>query len=323
MSQLIVIAQGVEIRDAGQGTILQKFLADNCDLQGKPHPDPNTWLFPKGAGAAKAGHEIRVVYDKADFAKALDTADAWVVYEGHSRYGQGPAFGPTGVPHVPDVAAFPVNPWGVHFRMGYDATDTECLGDLLEHSVSPLEYDLPAADPKAFLPEELRNAAKQAQAQAKAITTKKIKAAAVCGLTGAWRSMDACQPKVAGTATARKETPLKGRHFYRQKTKPDEFLTAVRVGSADLDASSLKCRVLFMASCSSQVHFLDALDRRRKAAKSACALLLTGQVCATSHATTFLKQVLLKKRDPTKAKSLRRIVRALNGEAKSGLVGIF
>ena len=30
--------------------------------------------------------------------KALDTADIFVVYEGHSRYGQGPAFAPAGTP---------------------------------------------------------------------------------------------------------------------------------------------------------------------------------------------------------------------------------
>ena len=325
MTQLIVIAHGIEIRDAGQGQILQAFLAAECDPKGaKPAAGAAiTWLYPKGSGA-KATHEIQVAYDQAALAAGLDTPDALVVYEGHSRYGQGPAFGPAGTPKVPDAKTFPANPWGVHYRMGYDATDTECIADLLHHSVTPTEFDLTATSAKDFLPAVLVAAATQAQAQAQQIRKKKIKANVACGLPGAWRGMDDCQAPLAATTTARGDTPLKGRHYYVQRTrKPEEFFTAVKVGSADLDTSSLACRLLFMASCSSHVHFYKALDRRRAAAKSTCKFLMTSQVCATSHATTFLQQILLKKRDPGTTPGLRAIVRALNGEAKSGLVGIY
>lgn len=326
MVQVIVIAQGIEIRSVGQGVILQAFLAANCDPKG-PKPAAganNTWTFPKGAGA-KATHEIRVVYAMSDLAAALAIPQALVIYEGHSRYGQGPAFGPDGTPHVPDIKAFPVNPWGVHFRMGYDATDTECIGDIFDHSVSPAEYDLPAAGAKSFLPDLLVSAAATAQDKQKAIKAKKLSGKKTCSISGAWRSMDICQPSVAANKTARGETPNKGRHYFRHQSskKPEEFLTAVKVGHADLDKASLACSLFFMASCSSKVHFHKPLVNRRKSAKSSCVFLLTALVCATSHATTFLKSVLLKGNDPTTKGGLKKVVKALNGETDSGIVGVY
>ncbi len=326
MVQVIVIAQGIEIRSVGQGTILQTFLSTNCDPKG-PKPAAganNTWTFPKGAGA-KATHEIRVVYAMADLAAALDLPKALVIYEGHSRYGQGPAFGPDGISHVPDIKAFPVNPWGVHFRMGYDATDTECIGDIFNHSVLPTEYDLPAAGTKAFLPDLLVTAAAKAQEKQKAIKAKKVPAAKTCNISGAWRSMNICQPGVAGNKTARGETPNKDRHYFRHQSskKPEEFLTAVKVGHGDLDKATLACSLFFMASCSSKVHFHQPLVNRRTSAKSSCVFLLTALVCATSHATTFLTSVLIKGHDPTTKAGLKKLVKALNGEAKSGIVGVY
>lgn len=326
MVQVIVIAQGIEIRSVGQGTILQAFLAANCDPKG-PAPAAganNTWIFPQGSGA-KATHEIRVVYSQADLVTALNLADALVIYEGHSRYGQGPAFGPPNMSHVPDIKAFPVNPWGVHFRMSFDATDTECIGDIFSHSVIPAEYDITTAGSSAFLPALLVNASARAIKQQKAIKAQKLKANQTCDLNGAWRSMDTCHPAVAAKATARGETPNKGRHYFKHESskKPEEFLTAVKVGHADLDASKLACSLFFMASCSSKVHFHKPLVNQRTAQKSKCIYLLTAEVCATSHATTFLKQVLIKKQNPMTKVGLKKLVRALNGESNSGIVGIF
>jgi hypothetical protein len=318
MAQVIVVAEGIEIRDVGQGTRLLAFLNAECDAQ-----KGSVWTYPKGA-KGKPTHEVRVVYDMAEFTKALDMPDTFVVYEGHSRYGQGPAFGPALTPKVPDKKAFPTNPWGVHFRMGFDATDTECIGDLVEHSVTPVEYDLPKADAKSFLPDALVAAAGDAKKRADAIASKKIKVAAVCGTRGAWRLFDTCESGQAATTTARGDQPLKGRHFYARLTRPsNEFLTAVKVGSADLDKSNLKCRILFMASCSSHVHFYKPLRNRRKAIKSACKFLLTAQVCATSHARTFLEQVLLKGNDPTTRTGIKKLLKALNGASKSGIVGAY
>jgi hypothetical protein len=105
--------------------------------------------------------------------------------------------------------------------------------------------------------------------------------------------------------------------------KPEEFMTAVTVGSADLDTVTLKCSVLFMASCSSKVHYYEPLARRRKAAKSACKFLLTNEIPRAYHAATFLELVLLKKLDPQTARGLRHVARALNGQHQSGRVWIY
>lgn len=317
MAQKIIIAQGIEIRDVGQGTFLQSFLSTNCDPKTGA---TSTWIYPKGA-PAKATHEVEVVYTKTEFTTSLNTADIFVVYEGHSRYGQGPAFGPAGTPKIPDVKTFPVNPWGVHYRMGYDATDTECIGDLVHHSVVPTEYDLPSATSSSFLPAVLEEAAKKAQGVQKSIKAKKIKASAVCSTAGAWRLFDTCESALSKTTTTRGDKPLKGRHYYRKHSK--EFDTSVKVGSADLDTSTLACKLLFMASCSSHPHFFQPLDKRRKAAKSKCKFLMTGLVCATTHATTFLEQILIKKVDPMTKAGMKQLLKALNGATDSGIVGVY
>jgi hypothetical protein len=321
MAQKIVIAEGIEIRDSLQGATLLKFLNDKCDPK---KGAVSVWTYPKGASAKGITHEVEVVYTKAEFAKALDTADTFVVYEGHSRYGQGPAFGPAGTPEVPDAKKFPVNPWGVHFRMGYDATDTECIDDLVHHSVTPTEYDLTTSGATAFLPAALTTAAANAKARQKAIKAKKIAAVAACSTAGAWRLFDTCFAKLSTTTTARGDKPLKGRHFYNiLPRKPPEFETSVQVGSADLDKSSLACKLLFMASCSSHVHFFEPLDKRRKAAKSKCKFLMTGLVCSASHANMFLEQVLIKGHDPISKTGSKAMVKALNGVSDSGIVNIY
>jgi hypothetical protein len=330
--QVVVIAQGIGVEKIGRKgmnlvSTLQDFLKATCDRdRDVPAPAPgesNAWFYPKGS-AAKATHEIRVVHSMTELAAALDMEDAFVVYEGHSRYGQGPAFGPEGVGLVPDKAIFP-NPWGVHFRMGYDATSTECVGDILLHSLTPTEFDLTTADPKGFLPEGLVTAATNVQAQQKAIKKRKLQAKDTCARQGAWRSMDVCLPTLAAKSTARGETPLTGRHFYEHspRSNPEEFNTSVTVGSDDLDKATLACRLFFVSACSSKVHFHAALARRRKVVKSGCQFLLALKDFGTSHSTAFLKQVLLKGRDPTTKDGMRRIVKALNDVASSGIVGVY
>lgn len=320
MAQLIIVAFGIQFRDDDWPNS-EKLLKANCDVK---RGASNIYTFPKGAGA-KATYEIRIVFDLADFAKAIDTPDAVVVYDGHSRYGQGPAFGPAGIDQMPDATTYPTNPWGIHYRMGYDATDTECMDDLMHHSVLPIEYNLTTAPPTAFLAGALSVAATYAQANDKAIKAKKIKASAVCSTRGAWREFDTCWPKLAGTTTTRGDKPLKGRHFYARIPKPsgDEFMAAVTVGSADLDKSPLPGRLLVMASCSSHVHFFQALDRRRKAVKSKCKFMLTGMVCTADLASVFLDLVLIKKLDPTSSKGMLELAKRLNGVSGSGIVGLY
>lgn len=324
MVQKIIVAAGIEIRDF-QGNTLLAYLNANADVS-----KASVWTYPKGAGA-KATHQVEVVYTMAELATALDTQDAYVIYEGHSRYGQGPAFGPANTPHVPDKKTFPTNPWGVHFRMGFDATDTECVGDLLEHSVNPAEYDLTAPPSKAFLPSVLEKAAIPAQtiaASQKAGKLSKTQKANPCSIRGAWRELNVCDAVLAASKTARGDEPLKGRHYYakkvgvRKKIPKDEYFTAVKVGSIDLDKSALKCTVLFMASCSSHVHFFKPLAKRRTAAKSACKFYMTGEVCSATHGKNFIEQVF-KGHDPISKKGSKTILKALNGADDSGNVGFF
>lgn len=321
MAQKIIVALGLEIRDY-QGLNLLRYLNANAN------PGPNsTWTYPKGA-KAKPKFLVQVVYTENEFAAALDTPGAYVVYEGHSRYGQGPAFGPPATPHVPDKKAFPVNPWGVHFRMGYDAIFTESLCDLVEHSVTPAEYDLTKVPKNAFLPPELVDAASKVKRVNRKMKEGKVRGGNhLCRVDGAWRTFRLCQPALDATKTARGDEPLKGRHFYEQKpnkckSQRVDYLTAVVGGSADLDQVSLKCAVLFMASCSARVYYLDALRRRRKAAKSSCVLFLTTKVPRTNHAVNFLTLVF-NGLNPTNRPGAIAIVDALKNVPKSGRVRVY
>lgn len=326
----VIVASGIEIRDALQGVSLLRYLNDNADFDKRS----GRWTFPKGAGA-KARFQVSVVYTAGELATALDTADAYVVYSGHSRYGQGPAFGPAGTPHIPDKGAFPVNPWGVHFRMGYDATDTEAIGDLTKHSVSPLEYDLTSLPAKPFLPKALVTAAAQVrnvESKRRSGKLTKAQAKSPCTVPGSWRAFSTCWAKLAKTATARGDTPLAGRHYYAHrphyeptKAQPkgrDEFFVSVAVGSTDLDASSLKCKLFFMASCSSHEHFYRPLARRRRAVKSSCKFMLTSFVNTASNARNFL-EAIFQGHDPLTRKGSKAVLKHLNGYRSSGVIGIY
>ena len=315
MAQSIVIASGVEIRDVGQGISVRNFLNKEATSKGS-----SKWEYPKGSKKPK--FVISVIYTMAEFKAALDEPGAWVVYEGHSRWGQGPAFGPSGTPHCPPLPANPVNPWGVHFRMGYEATDTECVDDLLEHAVSPTEYNLLKAKKKSFLPIALVRASRRAKKVQKK-QGKKVKAKQLCKIKSAWRELNACDATLAKTKTCRNVAVLDKRHFYARKPRSgqDEYLTSVVVGSTDLDKVKLKCNFLFMASCSSHEHFYKPMKRRRKKAKSKCIFFLTAKVCAVSHGRNFLREALKTGHSPLTKKGSKAILVTLNGEKKSGLVG--
>ena len=311
MTQQIIILFGIQARD---------YHADDTDKLLKAHCDasagsPNTFTFPKGAGS-RARYEVQVKFELADFATALNTPDAVVIYEGHSRYGQGPAFGPAGIGEMPDAKKFPINPWGVHYRMGYDAADTKCIADLVQHSTQPAEFDLPAAGPSTFLSRGLSDAAARA---------RDVKSKADCLTPGAWREFNTCQPGHAGARTARGDTPLNNRHFYAQipEAQRYEFMTAVAAGAADLNKSTLAGKLLVMGSCSSHVHYFGPLDRRRQAVKSDCKFILTSQLCYADLATDVLTQVLIKGVDPTTPDGMKKLAKALNGADGSGLVGLY
>jgi hypothetical protein len=186
----------------------------------------------------------------------------------------------------------------------------------------PTEYDLPGAPAKPFLDRELIAAAERAKEVEKRVKAGKVTRPKLCPVRGAWRLVDTCDAALASTKTARGDEPLKGRHFYRHVTRPKTHHTAVKVGSADIDTSQLKCKVLIMSSCSSHVHFFKALARRRKKVKSDCKLYMTGQVCSATLSISFLKLVF-KGRNPVSKTGRKKFLKAMNGEADSGVVGIY
>lgn len=322
MTQQVIIVFGVEIRDYSWTKDVKPFVAQYCDVKAG---SSDTFTYPKNATSSAVAYEIHIKFEFADFAAALDTADAIVMYNGHSRYGQGPSCGPANTPTLPDKKNYPVNPWGVHYRMGYDAVKAHCLEDIMHHSILPTEYDLPNGK-STFLPRALVKAAENAN---------NVPPGADCLTSGAWRAFDSCQGGLAKKTTSRGDTPLQGRHYYAaiHGTGPsrwdvidgpkDEFLSAVSVGSTDLDKTKLKCKLLIMAACSSRVHFLDALARQRDAEQSKCKFILANFLAWEVFPLVFLRQVLLRGLDPTTLDGMKTLVKKFNAEDGSGYVGLY
>jgi hypothetical protein len=311
MVQKIIVAEGIGARGI-QADDLNNFLKKKA-LEVKE----SVWTYPKGA-RSKARFEVHIVYTLAEFTQALDTEGAYVVYELHSRYGQGPAFENPSAPASGSGSS--TNPWGLHFRMGYDAINVPCENEILYYSVHPQEYDLLSTPTNAFLPQVLKDAAtkaKEIEARRKAGKLTKAELDNPCDVEGAWRSLDKCAPDLAGKKSSRGEWPLKGRHYFA-KTATD-YYTAVKVGSADLEKSSLKCKVLFMSCCWSHQLYLAALDRRRKAVKSNCEFYLLDETVMASSGKNFVSAVFSGV-DPTSAAGKKRMVRMLNSDKESGRV---
>lgn len=296
----IIIAYGCEIRDGGNEKSVVGYLNGNADSAG-----PGKWSYPKGAKT----HSIAVVYTKTEFAAAIDQADAVVIYDGHSRIGQGPVFGPAGTPTCPDKAGYPTNPWEDNFRMGYDLADIECIDDIIHHGTNPAEFGLPASSKAVF-----------ASAGQKDILDNAIKAASSkCGTKGAWRRLSACHAKAAVTMNCRGDTPLASRHYWRARASGADFDTLVAVGDADLKKTKLACAVLFMNSCSSKRHYLAALQRQKAAVKSNCVFYLTGDSCSANTTLPFLKAVL---GGTDVSKRAGAILKAMNGMSGSGFISL-
>lgn len=314
--QKIIVALGVEIRDEDEGILLRKFLNKNAT---ETAAGTSKWTYPNNAKKPK--FIVHVIYTLAEFKAALEDRGAWVIYDGHSRWGQGPAFGPAGTPPCPPISdKYAVNPWGIHFRMGYDATDTECVADLLKHAVSPTEYDLLTAKKTDFLPSSLVKASRRAKRIHREKGQKK-NAKQLCKARNAWRELNICDKELAKTINCRDIAVLNNRHFYARipKKVQDEYLTSVIVGSSDLEDVKLKCDFLFMSSCSSHEHFYRPLKRWRKDVK--CVFFLTANITWAPHGRNFLVQALKKGYSPLTRRGSNKILTALNREKGSGLVG--
>ncbi|MCU1230971.1 MAG: hypothetical protein JWO97_3855 [Acidobacteria bacterium] len=310
----IIIAFGVEFRDRSHVTGVRDWLNTNATVAGA-----DRWRYARG----RRSFEIRITFAKADFIAALNVRDAFVIYDGHARYGQGPAFTTTAnVRPCSPPAAMPVNPFGDHVRMGFDAVSVPCGEEIFGHCTNPAEY--PEVPPRgAFLERSVRRMIARAAA-----------ARPGCAVSHARRSLNSCVPAVAATRNERGEQSLLTRHYYSQHayvrppapvgwpTPQFDFDTLVTVGAADLDASTLACSVLFLNSCSSAPHFLEPLRRKKRAVRSGCVFYLTWREAypAASRATlTFLQNALLRL-DPTSRRGAASLNRRMNGNTRGSRV---
>jgi hypothetical protein len=300
-TQVIVVAFGCEIRD----TTTHRDVVDHLNRVARGPSSSMTWTYTAG----RRQFEVRLVYTKKEFGQSLDIPGAIVVYDGHSRYGQGPAFGPAGLPHCPDVATFPANPWGDHFRMGYDALQVPCIEEIFDHCTEPTEYAVPTRPDKAFLPRHVRKVLIKAKGRS-----------ARCNQRGyARRLLRTCFPTEAAKVNGRGVASLHARHFWYTTRGGADFMTLVGVGAGDLRSSKLKCKVLFMNSCSSREHFLAALRQRKKSANSKCVFYMTREVCSASTTVIFVRRIL-EGYDPVSEQGSRKLLRDMNGLADAGAI---
>ncbi len=268
------------------------------------------YLFKKG----DREYGIEVAYTKAAFKAALDTDHAIVVYAGHSRMGQGPAFGTSDAdtPECPDALTYPTtNPWEDHFRMGYDVVDIPCIEDIIHHGTNPAEFTkISTSLEKLFLHGDVRAILKRAKGR----STR-------CDLSGfARRALLTCFPKVADQTNCRGVKTLKARNYWYTRGGDKEFHTLVTGGSGDLDAASLACGALLMYSCTSKHHYRDALMRRRKAVKSKCVFFLTSTVPSGVPGTKRFVELVLLGVDPRTRRGKEKMVRELGRIRNSGRI---
>ncbi|MBN1885293.1 MAG: hypothetical protein JW876_07220 [Candidatus Krumholzibacteriota bacterium] len=304
----VIIAFGCQVRDWNDCSDVTTLLDGHASVT-KVSASPLRYRYKKG----KRKIDIDLVFEKAAFRKALDAGGAVVVYDGHSRYGQGPAFCGSGFKICKDPPNSASNPMGDHFRMGWDAVNVPCIEEILHHCVAPSEY--PETPPKTFFARAwVRNVFKLA---ARPIAKK---TAATCGtIRFARRSLASCKPAIARLTNGLGERTLATRHYWYTIKRGADFETMVKVGSGDLDATGLACGALFVNSCSSKRHFYAALRRKRIAVKGKTRFLLTTRPASASTTHVFL-QLVLRGLDPRKAKDAKKICRRLNAIPGSGRV---
>jgi hypothetical protein len=137
-TRLVIVAEGVQYHKAYIPFLKKKltqFKVAADDLSGE-------YINSKQL----VRYEVKIVRSKKDFKTALETQDAIVIYDGHSRYGRGACFDPknrnTGE-HWEDGAS---DNEGI-FRMGYPVIPVE-HSDIVHHKYHfkpwPVEHGTPA-----------------------------------------------------------------------------------------------------------------------------------------------------------------------------------
>lgn len=324
-SELIIVLFGLEARDWDLHSSLLAYLNEVAARDEGTDP---TFIFPKARRpSSRRVVRIEVRYDKESFRRAIDTEGAIVIYDGHSRYGQGPVFGAAQLePCAPLPATSTQSPWQDHFRMGYSAVSVPCIIEIWSHCTNPAE--LPRSTPTSnFFPSPVV-ATLLRQAKGKN---------GDCATQQARRSLSRCYPEVAAKANRRGEETLKQRDYWKAWTPEEDkdvlrtfysnksegfldFRTIVLGGSADLDQTSLRCDVLFVNSCSSKRHFLPALLRRRAAVRDTNCVFFLTDYTASSPSTLWFVQRVLRGWDPRRTSGVVEALKFLNKSKDSGLV---
>jgi len=291
----VVVAFGVGTRDWPYVPELVKFLNGKA-IKHPVKADHWTYKLPK----KKLNYNIRLVYTKAEFQKALNEKGAIVIYDGHSRYGQGPAFGPKGLSECPDKALFPKNPWEDHYRMGWDTINIPCKEEIIHHCTNPTEFPYKNT-PKGFF----------AKKRVKVIVNIAAKRTDRCNQKGyAKRKLLKCDSIFASKANGRGDKTLLNRHYWYQQG--GDYHTLVQVGRDDLKKSRLECSVLFMNSCKSKWHFYYALRREKRSNKSKCVFYMTRRLrWSYAWTTNIFIKTLLDGHDPKGKRGYKKFLKAM------------
>jgi len=240
----IIVAFGIEFRDYPHRKALETYL-------GKVAKKGADGVFHYKQG--KREFSIQIVFSKKAFLQALDTPDAIVIYDGHSRFGQGPAFvEKSGVGQCPTKQDFPNNPWEDHVRMGWDVIAVTVEAEIMHHCTNPKEYAGKAVP--TFAPQNVRYFVYKAN---------KNKPNCKSGEISKRKLLD-CFPDKAREKNGRGDQTLIDRHYWLATAKPVDSFTLVEAGAADLRKSKLSCQVLFMNSCSSREHYFCSLAARKR-----------------------------------------------------------
>ncbi|MFX1369645.1 MAG: hypothetical protein ACFFAY_13700, partial [Promethearchaeota archaeon] len=279
----IRVAYGIQSRDYRYVGLLIEFLRNLKNVKKK-----GTYQFEYEANGKM--YDIQVLFSKSGFLEALDEPGAIVIYEGHSRYGQGPAFvEKVNVGVCPGADEFPKNPWEDHVRMGWDVVRTASIMDIHRHGTNPREYsskkksDWISARTKYMIDKASKNENQRIRCDAER-TIKK-------------RGFNECYPSIEKLSNCRGVKSLVGRSFWelKHRTQLDkemfegsqaiqdidrEFFTLVKGGRSDLLNSKLECSVLFLKSCKSIEHFYCALRHKRKEVQKSCVFYLTKEASA-------------------------------------------
>jgi len=298
----VIVAIGIEIRRWSYTSELIDFLNTNATVI---RDKINQWTY--SVPRKNLYYIVSIVYSFDEFRTALDTENAYVIYDGHSRWGQGPAFGDTSL-HCPSPVLYPTNPWQDTFKMGWDTIRVPCIEEIFDHCTDPEEY------PHTRIPARLF-----AKKNVKRMLNKSKGRSQRCNQRGyAKRLLRNCYPQFAQKLNGRGVKPLLNRHYWIKKRNEEDFYTLIQVGQRDLDSVSLKCRVLFMNSCSSKGHFYYALKRQKRRKKSKCNFYMTRYSCGAATTLIFIK-LLFKGYRPTGRNGSRRFLRAM-GVRNSGVV---